>query len=506
MGTFWRRLNQLFGHTVWVVVALFVATSAAAETEIRAAYPWTPDTLDPAKMKLGGSEYNFAYLVYNGLTTFNNDLTVRGDLAESWEANEDVTVWTFHLREGARFHHGRPVEALDVIASLERILDPETGSIARASFEVVQNMEAVDDRTVRFTLAQPYSDFPAVLAANQAKILPRDGLDSITTKPTGTGPFQFVEYRPGDRIVMAKNPDYWEPDLPKADRVVFMIIPEYASAVAALEAGDVHLVWQIPPEHADRLQTSATARADVVPSGSWYAIAFNTAMAPFDNVEVRRAMSLLIDKRAITDIASFGYGTPTHTPIPPYHVFYNDDVPLSSADPAAARQALADAGFPDGLELTYWYPKDTAYLERTGVAFRDVAKQAGVTINLNPVPDDKFYAEVEGQQPLFGTSFFGRTTPDTMTYAWYHSSGSWNENLWKYKNEEVDRILDEARSVRSDEKRKELYRRFQEILVDDGPGQPVFVANHANGVHNSVQGFASSPVLWFDLKAVALAE
>ena len=489
-----------------LTLGISIGSGAQAESTLYAAHPWTPDTLDPALMKLGGSEYNFAYLVYNSLTSFNNDLTVRPDLAESWEANEDLTVWTFHLRTGVKFHHGREMDAEDVIASYERIIAPDSGSVLAADLGMIETMEAVDSHTLRITLKQPYAAFPAIVAANQAKILPRDRLETIATEPVGTGPFRFIEYLPGDRIVMARNEQYFEEGMPKLDQVIFTIIPEYASAVAALEAGSVHIVWQIPPEESERLKASSTAHADVIPSGSWYAIALNAGMPPFDNVELRKAFMGLFDKPAFTDLATFGYGTPTHTALPPYHPFYDSDLPMAAADPAAAAEAIAAVGLAEPLELTYWYPKDTAYLERLGVALRDVAQQAGITINLSPAPDDKFYAEIEGQQPLYGTSFSGRTTPDTMLYAWYHSSGSWNKNLWKYSNAEVDEILDKARQSTSEEEQNALYRRFQEIIVEDGPGAAIFVANHANGVHNSVVGFEPSPLLWLDLRGVTLSE
>jgi peptide/nickel transport system substrate-binding protein len=459
-------------------------------------------TLDPAKFSLGALEYNFALLVYSRLVYFDGNLNPIPDLAERWESSPDQKVWTFHLRRGVKFHDGREVDAEDVIATYKRLADPEIGSVIRASAGLVEAMDAPDEHTIQFTLKIPYSSWPAVTGAWQASILPRDRIDTITTKPDGTGPYRFVSYEPNGIMELARYPDYFEPGLPKIDEVQFRIIPDFSTAVAALERGELDIVWGLPPEHVSKLNGSKAAHVSEVQTGTWEMFGMNERLPPFDEPKVREALFKLIERAVIADIALFGHGAPTISPIPPFHPFYNHAIPVGKSDPAAAQALLAEAGHPDGLTVPLWMPAQQPILERMGVALRELAKPAKLTIELRQVPEDQYNA---AQRPLMINSFFARTTPDTMLYEWYHSTGSWNRNTWHYSNPEVDRILDAARQTGDVAQQKQLYGRFQEIAAMEGPGPVLFVVNHADGYGNRVQGFAASRLSVLDLKNVSLS-
>src|SRR5208282_1978698 len=150
-------------------------------------------------------------------------------------------------------------DASDVVFTYKRILDKEVGSVLRVNFSIVTNIEAVDPLTVRFTLSSPYADFAAATAGYQALIVSESIVDTLTTHPIGTGPFRFVEYRPGDQLAMERNPDYFLPGVPRLDRVIIRIIPEFTTSVAALESGAVDAVFDLPPEQIDKLKHSAVA-------------------------------------------------------------------------------------------------------------------------------------------------------------------------------------------------------------------------------------------------------
>jgi peptide/nickel transport system substrate-binding protein len=369
----------------------------------------------------------------------------------------------------------------------------------------VDKIEVPDRYTVRFTLKQPYAGFDALLADYQARISPREAAKDLSTKPIGTGPFKFVEFVPNDRLVVERNPDYWRPGEPKLDKIVYRIIPEYASAVAALENGDVQVVWSLPPEEIDKLKSSKTAHADEVTAGTWYAYVMRNDIPPFNDVKVRQAFFKLMDEAAIADIASLGHGVATHSPIPPGHPAYNSEIPIAKADVEGAKKLLAEAGHPDGMKVVLWMPKEPVY-ERFAVALRDQAKAAGVDVELRSVPTDQFFADKEGKEPFTVTNFYGRPTPDTMVYSWFHSKGSWNQNLWKGNDPEIDQLLDKARETKSPEEQAALYKQFQAILEERGPAAVVFVSNHADGVHNSVLNFHASPRLWIDFRQVDLKQ
>lgn len=509
MTTSWKWSRRVAHRGVAAALAMgamflgaMTSGPAFAEKELVVALKTNLNNLDPVKMTIG-PEYNYAHAVFDGLTYIDPNMVVQPDLAESWEVSDDLRTWTFHLRQGVKFHNGREMEAEDVVATLNRVLDPENGSRMRVNLAIVEAIEAVDKYTVRFTLNTPYSGLDAMLADYQGRITPREANDQLSTNPIGTGPFKFVEFLPNDRLVLEKNPDYWREGQPKVDRVVFRIIPEFASSIAALENGEVHLVSDLPSEEIDKLGGSTTAHASEVTSGTWYAYVMRNDIPPFNDVRVRQAVFKLIDKPTIAEITALGHGTPTQTPVPPSHPAYNSDLAMSAPDVEGAKALLAEAGYADGMELVLWTPKSPVF-ERFAVAFRDAVKAGGLDVEVRAVPDDQFFDEVEGKEPLTTTNFFGRPTPDTMLYSWFHSTGSWNGNLWKFSDAEVDQLLDQARQVKSVDEQYAIYKKVQGILVDRGPGPVVLVLNYADGVHNSVTGYQASPRQWMNLREVDL--
>lgn len=503
------------GHGWWRVLLLAVlagwalargpadAWAAKAGGTLRVAVPANLNTLDPAKQKIG-EEYIYNFLVFNALTLIDRDMSLKPDLAERWESSKDLRTWTFHLRKGVNFHHGRELDAEDVVTSLRRVLAKETGSPARVNLQVIESMEAVDKYTVRFRLSIPYAGFAEVLGERQAKIVPRDRLDTLTTQPIGTGPFRFKEFLPGDHLTVIKNPDYFEKGVPALDEVVFRIIPESAAATTALQAGDIHLLWSVPLEAIDRLKGNPELVVDSVATSSWDVVVMRNDQPPFNNPKVRQALFLLADKAELVKAALFGHGTPTHTPIPPGHAYFNTDVAFAKPDVAAAKRLLAEAGYRNGLETKLYIPEGRPTRERLGIALREMARPIGVNIELQRVPWDKFVADIEGKAAFHTDGFFSRPTVDTSLYPWYHSTGSWNALTWHYSDPKVDQLLDEARKTASEAERKRLYREFQKIAAAEGPGIVPYVLNHVNAHRKEVKGFRSTPMMWLDLRRVTL--
>ena len=498
------RRAVLVGASALTLAATDTTASRAQDAKtIRVAFPAPVATLDPAKFRVGGLEYNYALCVFNRLTSQDAKLQVQPELATSWDASEDLKTWTFHLRPDVKFHNGKAFDAQDVVFTYNRLKDKEVASVLRAPLDVVNSVEAVDSHTVRFTLGIPYADLPALTAGYQAMIVSPSVMDTLTTKPVGTGPFRFVDYRPGDQMVLERNPDYFVAGQPKLDRAILRIIPEYTAAVAGLESGALDLVYDLPAEHADRLKRSKVATVQEVPTGTWQGIVWHCGMKPFDDPRVREAFIKLLDKPMATEIATFGHGTPTVTPLPPTSPYFRKDIKLTSDIPGA-KKLLAEAGIAPGFAVEMFVPGSSPSMERLATAFRDAAKQVGIVVQLRVVPQDKFFAEMEGKVQLAVDNFFGRTTPDLMLYSWYHSTGSWNNTLWHYNNPEVDKLLEAARVTADKTEQAKLYGQFQGIVAKDGPGNVVYVQSFACGVSNKVQGFAPSPLMFVDISNVTL--
>lgn len=499
-------MKKLVARTVLSAFLLAgTALSAHAAGSLKVSIDSNLNTLDPAKMK-GGQEYVSAFLIFNGLTVITPDMTLKPDLAESWTHSDDLKTWTFKLRQGVKFHHGRELDAEDVLATVTRIQDKATGSTARVNFEIVESMRAVDKHTVEFTLKSPYSGFAELFGERQARIVARDAIDQLTTKPIGTGPFEFVSFTPGDRVVLKKNPNYFTEGQPKLDEVVIRILPEAAAQIAGLTTGELDLVWNLPLEAIDKVKATSSLKIDSVPTSTWDGVIMNSAHKPFDNPKVRQAISMALDKNVITQIALFGHGTPTHSPIPPSHPYFNKDLKIGRGDPAGAKKLLAEAGFPNGFEVTLHTPAGRATRERLGLAVRELLKPVGITVNIQRVPFDVFLKDIEGKAGFYIDGFFSRPTIDTSVYPWYHSRGSWNTGLWNYSNPKMDEVLDKARQAGSEDEAKALYMEVQAIAVQDSPGVIPYVINHVNGISAKVEGFRSHPMMFLDLNNVSISK
>ncbi|MFI4986039.1 MAG: ABC transporter substrate-binding protein [Alphaproteobacteria bacterium] len=493
----------------WLALPVLLAAALAwpgasfAKTVLDVAVPSNLNTLDPAKTKIG-EEYNVVFLVFSGLTEIDRNMKLQPDLATSWEHSADLKSWTFHLRQGVKFHNGEDFTAEDVIATVNHIRDKSVGSPARVNFEIVQAMKAPDPHTIEFTLSTPYGGFPDIFGDRQARILPHDKIDSIATTPIGTGPFKFVSFMPGDKVVLAKNPSYYKQGEPKLDGVVFHIMPEAAARMTALETGQIDLMWDVPLELLKDVQAKPGIAVDSVSTSTWDGIIMRDDEPPFNDVRVRQAVALAVDAQKMVDLVLFGNGTPTHSPIPPASPYYNNDLPPLKPDIAAAKKLLAEAGHPDGFEVSLYVPEGRASRERLGVAMREFLKPIGITVNIQRVPWDQFIKEIEGKAKFYTDGFYSRPTVDTSLYPWYASTGSWNTTLWHFKSAEIDKVLDAARQSADEAERTKLYKEFQALAVKEVPGVVPYVLNHANAYRKELYGFHSTPMMWLDLRDVAI--
>lgn len=492
-------MNKLFGLLISASVLALSTPSWAEKDALIATINSDVNHMYPGA-GTAAEDYNAAVLMFNGLVRINNELKLEPELATEWSSNESATEWTFHLRKGVKFHNGKDFTAEDVVHTFEWLADPALASRARSTAEMVASIETPDDYTVKFILKEPYGAWPDMLIERHLKIVPAGiSMEDMVRNPVGTGPFKFESYTPGDKLVVAKNDSYWEEGLPKLNKVTLRIMPEDAAKIAALNAGDVDILYNVPLESVEELKGKSGIVVDSVPTGTWDGFVLNNEVKPFSDPKVRQAIVKALDKPQLVEFALFGQGAATHTPIAPNHPFYNHDLPVTP-DIEGAKALLAEAGYPKGFKITLNVPVGRPTRERAAVALQQMLKPIGVQVQLERVPYSRWGATISGKAPFYMDGYLSRPTVDTATFPWYHSSGSWNNQMWHFKSERIDALIDEARQTTDQEKQKELYNKFQDYALEDAPGGVMYVINFATAYKDQLKGYQTHPYSWLDLR------
>ena len=279
-----------------------------------------PTALDPHKQSLTAIWHVIEH-IYNGLTRITTpDLTIEPSLAEGWEISDDGLSYMFVLRDGVTFHDGTPLKASDVKFTFERLVDPATASTSASELASMKSIEVNDDRTVVITLTAPDAAFlttlaqPALVIYSEAFV--RANNNDISQVAMGTGPFKFVEYVPNTRIVLEKNPDYWEEGLPYLDGIEMTIAADDTSRTAAIVSGAVDFIEYVPLRDVDSLQQDPNLALAGETNNNIRFIGFNLTKEPFDDPLVRQAIAAVVDREAMLGPTVFGHGTPVEALFP----------------------------------------------------------------------------------------------------------------------------------------------------------------------------------------------
>ena len=398
---------------------------------LRISVDQAPAMLNPLLHRVN-PEYLLGELLYSGLTRLSRDMTPEPDLAESWEANEDLDEWTFTLRPDVTFHDGSALDAADVVATFEAILDPETGSPALRNVGPIESVEAVDDRTVRFNLSGAYADLPTALAYTNAKIVPSEIVEGDMTRldqeAVGTGPFQLVSYEPARQVVVEQNPDYFVEGKPYLDRVEVVVYPDPTAEGSALIAGDTDLMVSIDPSEYERVSSAEGVEALRTPSGQFLDIVLGTDQERWDDPRVRRALALAIDRNALVDFVAEGYGTVGNdTPINEAYRFFTA-LPQREQDIEEAQRLLAEAGYPDGLDLTLVASDTPSTRAQLAVAMREMARPAGFNIEVQTMPHATYLDQVWTKGPFYVGLYNMQATPDAIFSLLFTSDAPWKRD------------------------------------------------------------------------------
>ncbi len=418
------------------------------------------------------------------LIALDNQNGLKPSLAESWEPNADASVWTFKLRQGVTFNDGSPMEAADVVASLERVVDPKSGSGALAALQGILSpggTKAVDTSTVECTLDKPFADFPYLVCQSSynTAILPRGYNGDFVKNPVGTGPFMLKSYNAKQKAVMVKNPTYWGKDaqgrqLPYLDQVTWTMVQDEAAANLQLQSGAVDFQPQTVFQGSQALFADPNLRVDIYPGSGIREVAFNLEKDPWKSApkELRQAVAFCLDRKAINQAlydgrSNLGYDTfwePT--------VFPGSPTPTERAqDYDKAKQLLTTAGFEGGTTIELTVAK---YLENPQLAqlIQEQCKPAGITVNINQISYDAFYAGTEKTTPWLNAPMVivewgSRPTPGVFAQAMLMPGVPWSSSHWD--NQEFASTFNSYMSTSDEAKRTEYATTLSQIQQDDTP-------------------------------------
>ncbi|WP_322884791.1 ABC transporter substrate-binding protein [Sinorhizobium medicae] len=472
--------------------------------EMTVTYKDDVSTLDPA---IGYDWQNWSMIksLFDGLMDYVPGTTeLRPDLAEAYEISEDGKIFTFKLRQGVKFHNGRELTAEDVKYSIERVVNPTTQSPGAGFFSSIKGFEDLsagkggdlsgiavqDPHTIRFELSRPDATFLHVMALNFAHVVPKEEVEKhgadFGKNPVGSGAFKLAEWTLGQRLVFERFADYWNEGLPKLDRITFEVGQEPVVALLRLQNGEIDVPGDgIPPAKFVEVTKDPNFKELIIQGGQLHTgyVTMNVKMAPFDKVEVRKAVNMAINKDRILRIIN-GRAVAANQPLPPSMPGYAKDYKGYAYDPEGAKKLLEQAGLGDGFS-TELYVMNTDPQPRIAQAIQQDLKAIGITASIKSLAQANVIAAggEENQAPMIWSggmawiadfpdpsNFYGPilgcggAVPGGWNWSWYC-----NEELDK-KAAEADAIVDPAKAA----EREAMWRDIYVKIMEDAPWAPIF--------------------------------
>ena len=444
------------------------AQAAKRGGTLRVATTKDAEVLDPSNI-VSDVELRLCEQLFNGLVSIDEDLNIVPDIAEEWAVTNDATHFEFKLRRGVLFHHGRELTADDVIFTIERFKETWVSYVVRD----LDTMTRLDDHTLRVTFKQPAAHFLGSMAPRWTGIVPRDvvekvGKDAFKSQPVGTGAFRFTEHVPFQRLVTERNADYFREGLPYVDRIEWIPVQDETARSAQVISGTVDVDPWAPLKLLDSFKSAQGVEVVGGPTSRYEFADLNCARAPFDHVDMRRAVSLATDRQAIVDLALLGEGEPlAGGPIgPPGHPFFaNLDTYANTPDLDRALELVASAGFGDGVEVQG--------IAESGSRFSDVLEilqqqwsAIGIDLKINAMEAGAARARRSGGDYDVAIQGWGTLVdPHDFTGENFYTGGGLN--FGKCGDAKLDGLLDAGVRATDQESRRKVYSEVEAYLLTE---------------------------------------
>ncbi|OAM77651.1 ABC transporter substrate-binding protein [Devosia elaeis] len=440
--------------------ALLLATGAAwaQSSEVRIGVALEPPALDPTAGAAEAIDVVVYQNIFEGLTRIDQNGAVQPGLAESWEIAEDGLTYTFSLHEGITFHDGTGFDAEDVKFTFDRILAEDSVNAQKALYEPIAAVNVVDPQTVEFQLSRPDGLFLFNLGRGDAVIVAPESADNNASEPIGTGPFAFVQWDRGSRVILERYEPYWG-EAPALTKATYLFISDTATLTNALLAGDVDGTNNFAPEALAVFENNPQFKVLVGSTEGETILGTNNAKEPFSDLRVRQAMAHALNRQEIIDGATYGYGVPIGSHFAPHHPYYLDLTGTYPYDPDAAKALLAEAGYPDGFSATLKLPP-VAYARLSGQIIASQFAQVGIKLELISMEWAQWLEDVLGNKD-FDLTIVAHVEPfDIGIYA--------DPNYYfGYDNPDVQALNETLNATIDEGERQRIAQEVQTIIAED---------------------------------------
>ncbi len=487
--------------SILAATALALASSTAAfaaRTDLVVGVVLEPPHLDPTAGAAAAIDEVVYANVFEGLTRIGPKGEVLPALAESWTISDDGKVYTFKLHTGVKFHDGSDFNADDVKFSLDRARAENSTNAQKGLFAAIDTVEVVDPATVKIALKNPQGSFLYNMGWGDAVIVAPESAETNKEKPIGTGPFKFENWAKGSSITITKNADYWgEPvALEKAE---FRIIPDAAAAIPALLSGDVQAFPFTPPDAVAQIKDDPRFKVAIGSTEGETVLSTNNKKPPFDNLKVRQAIAHAIDRQAIIDGGSAGYGTPIGSHFAPHNPAYMDLTGTYPHDVEKAKALLKEAGFENGIKATLKLPP-VPYARQGGEIIASQLRDIGIELEIIPVEWADWLKQVFTDKD-YDLTIVSHTEPNDIDIY------SRKDYYFNYDNPAFDKVIAELNLTSDEAKRAELYKQAQKILADDAVNGFLFELPKIGVWDAKVEGlWENAPIQANDLTKVKWVE
>lgn len=453
--------------------------------------------------------------IFDTLVETQDEPVPQPALAESWTVSDDSLTWTFNLRPDVLWSNGDPLTCEDVKYSIDGFGDPEVNTFYSGFGSAIESTECVDETTFVVNLSRVEGAFLDYLSTMPASIRPMAiyeelGSDAFSENPVGSGPFMVEEWVRGERLVLVRNPNYWKEGQPYLDQITIEYVPDENARMLMIEAGEAQIATEVPYSQIERIDGLDGITVQVEDVMAWDAMWFNVNIPPLDDPNVIRALNYATPKEALLASTMYGAGEIANHVIAKVK-YWDPSIPAYPYDMAQAQEFMAQSSVPDGFEMSCLIVAGDQVERQQAEILQQEWAQIGVELSIEAVDVSSIWERWQsGDEMCFTYPGAGLSSDalsdDNLAVVFFDITGGADSFWTNWNNERATELVRQAGSTIDEEERAAAFQELQQLVMDEYPAVPLFFIKARTAVADSVQGFQTLPVKWWNLEEVWLSE